>query len=344
MNRWAVILAGGVGSRFWPLSTPQRPKQLLPLVDDAPLLVNTVRRLAPAIPPERMLVITNASLADSVRTLLPTLPAQNIIAEPRAAGTAPALTWAALEISRRDEDTAVMLCVHADWAIGDEDGFRATLEAAAKVAERHAALVTVGVVPVRPDPGLGYIQPGASVDGARRVARFVEKPDRAAADRMVRDGYLWNSGIFVWRVKDFLEEVRAHAREVADGMKSGVAGDIQRFFASVTPIAVDYAVLERSARVLVIPGDFGWDDVGTWDALHRVRARDESGNAVAGAVYAVDATGNVVHAESGNVVLYGVKDLVVVTRGALVLVTTRDRASDLKSLLERLPHSVRDLS
>lgn len=344
MNRWAVILAGGVGSRFWPLSTPQRPKQLLPLVDDAPLLVNTVRRLAPAIPPERMLVITNASLADSVRTLLPTLPPQNIIAEPRAAGTAPALTWAALEISRRDEDAAVMLCVHADWAIADEEGFRATLEAAAKVAERHASLVTVGVVPVRPDPGLGYIQPGASVDGARRVARFVEKPDRAAAERMVRDGYLWNSGIFVWRVKDFLEEVRAHSPEVSEGMKPGVVSDIKRFFASVKPIAVDYAVLERSARVLVIPGDFGWDDVGTWDALHRVRARDESGNAVAGGVYAVDATGNVVHAQSGNVVLYGVKDLVVVTRGELVLVTTRDRASDLKSLLERLPPSVRDLS
>ena len=131
MNRWAVILAGGVGSRFWPLSTPQRPKQLLPLVDDAPLLVNTVRRLAPAVPAERMLVITNASLADAIRSLLPALPFENVIAEPRAAGTGPALTWAALEIQRRDSETAVMLCVHADWAIADEVGFRATLEAAA---------------------------------------------------------------------------------------------------------------------------------------------------------------------------------------------------------------------
>lgn len=344
MNRWAVILAGGVGSRFWPLSTPQRPKQLLPLVDDAPLLANTVRRLTPAVPPERMLVITNASLADSIRALLPAVPAENIVAEPRAAGTAPALTWAALEIARRDSDTAVMLCVHADWAIADEERFRSTLEHAAKVAERQASLVTVGVVPVRPDPGLGYIQPGASVDGARRVARFIEKPDRAAAERMVREGYLWNSGIFVWRVKDFLEEVRAHAPEVADAMTGGITSDIKRFFSSVKPIAVDYAVMERSARVLVIPGDFGWDDVGTWDALHRVRARDEGDNAVAGDVHAVDATGNVVHADSGTVVLYGVEDLVVVTRPGLVLVTTRDRASDLKALLERLPSAVRELS
>ena len=342
MNRWAVILAGGVGSRFWPLSTPQRPKQLLPLVDEAPLLVNTVRRLAPAVPAERTLVITNAGLANAVRSLLPALPSDNVIAEPRAAGTAPALVWAALEIERRDADTSVMLCVHADWAIGDERAFRSVLENAAQVAERHAALVTVGVVPARPDPGLGYIQPGEAVDGARRVARFVEKPDRPTAERMVRDGYLWNSGIFVWRVKDFLDEVRVHAPEVADAIRAGATDDIRHFFASVRPIAVDYAVMERSARVLVLPGDFGWDDVGTWGALHRVRPHDHASNALAGAVHAVDARDNVVHAEAGIVVLYGVRDLVVVTRPGLTLVTTRERASDLKALLDRLPPDVRE--
>lgn len=343
MNRWAVILAGGAGSRFWPLSTPQRPKQLLPLVDDAPLLVNTVRRLAPAVPAERTLVITNASLAETVRSLLPTLPAENVIAEPRAAGTGPALTWAALEIERRDAETSVMLCVHADWAIADEGAFRSTLERAARVAEERAALVTVGVVPTRPDPGLGYIQPGEAVDGARRVARFVEKPDRSSAERMVREGFLWNSGIFVWRVKDFLEEVRAHAPEIAEGLRLGASSDLRRFFAAVRPIAVDYAVMERSARVLVLPGDFGWDDVGTWGALHRVRSLDATSNAVAGAVHVIDARDNVVHADSGTVVLYGVHDLVVVTRPGLTLVTTRDRAADLKTLLEKLPSSVREV-
>jgi mannose-1-phosphate guanylyltransferase len=343
VNRWAVILAGGVGSRFWPLSTPRRPKQLLSLVDDAPLLVNTLHRLAPAVPADRTLVITSAGLADAVRSLLPGLPSVNVIAEPRAAGTAPALVWAALEISRRDADTSVMFCVHADWAISDERTFRSTLENAAQVAERHAALVTVGVVPARPDPGLGYIQPGETIDGARRVARFVEKPDRPTAERMVRDGYLWNSGIFVWRVKDFLDEVRAHAPEVADAMRSGATDDIRHFFASVRPIAVDYAVMERSARVLVVPGDFGWDDVGTWGALHRVRPHDHASNALAGAVHAVDARDNVVHAETGVVVLYGVRDLVVVTRPGLTLVTTRDRASDLKALLDRLPADLREV-
>ncbi len=342
MNRWAVILAGGVGSRFWPLSTPQRPKQLLPLVDEAPLLLNTARRLAPAVPAERTLVITNASLADAVRSSLPTVPAENVIAEPRAAGTGPALTWAALEITRRDVDTSVMLCVHADWAIGDESEFRSTLERAARVAEQHAALVTVGVVPARPDPGLGYIPPGDAVDGARRVARVVEKPDRATAERMVRDGYLWNSGIFVWRVKDFLAEVNAHAPEIAVALRTA-ASDINRFFGAVQSITVDYAVLERSGRVLVLPGDFGWDDVGTWGALHRVRTLDAMDNAVAGSVHAVEARDNVVHAVSGTVVIYGVHDLVVVTRPGLTLVTTRERAADLKTLLERLPPAVRDV-
>ncbi|MGQ0715121.1 MAG: mannose-1-phosphate guanylyltransferase [Gemmatimonadaceae bacterium] len=343
MNRWAVILAGGVGSRFWPLSTPQRPKQLLPLVDDAPLLVNTLRRLAPAVPPERTLVITNAALADSVRAIAPALPPNNVIGEPRAAGTAPALAWAALEIERRDADTAVMLCVHADWAIGDDAGFRATLERAAAVAERHAALVTVGVVPARPDPGLGYLQPGEAVDGARRVARFVEKPDRSTAERLVKEGCLWNSGIFVWRVQDFLEEVHAHTPEISAALGGTTATDIHRFFEAVRPITVDQGVMERSARVLMLPGDFGWDDVGTWAALHRVREHDAGGNALAGRAHAIDANGNVVHAESGTVVLYGVRDLVVVTRPGLTLVTTRDRATDLKSLLDRLPPNVREV-
>jgi mannose-1-phosphate guanylyltransferase len=349
VNRWAVVLAGGVGSRFWPLSTPQRPKQLLPLVDAAPLLENTLRRLAPMAPAERTLILTNAGLVDPIAELAPALPRTNLIAEPKPAGTAAALAWAAAEIERRDGPDAVMVCVHADWSIGDEDGFRRTLERAARAAERHGALVTVGIVPSRPDPGFGYIQPGAAAssgdedtDGAgpRRVARFVEKPDRATAERMVGDGYLWNSGIFVWRVGDFLEELRRHTPEVAPALDAA-GGDIGRFFAAVRSISVDVGVLERSARVLVLPGDFGWDDVGTWAALRRVRPSDPAGNATSGSVHALQATGNVVHAEGNAVVLYGVSDLVVVTRDGLTLVTTVDRSADLKTLIDTLPPTFR---
>ena len=341
MTRWAVVLAGGVGSRFWPLSTPERPKQLLPLVDDAPLLRNTLDRLAPLVPAARTLILTNAGLVASIAALAPELPTANIIAEPRPAGTAAALAFAAVEIERRAGRGATMICVHADWSVGKPQEFRRRLAEAASVAETHAALVTVGIVPSRPDPGFGYIQPGDVVDGdARRVARFVEKPTREVAERMVRDGYLWNSGIFVWRAGDFLDEVRAHTPEVAPALAAG--GDIDEFFAAAKSISVDVGVLERSGRVMVLPGDFAWDDVGTWASLHRVRQRDAAENALAGAAHAVESQGNVVHAEHGQVVLYGVSGLVVITQDGLTVVTTMDRAADLKKLVEALPAEVRD--
>lgn len=342
MSRWAVVLAGGVGSRFWPLSTPARPKQLLPLVTREPLLAEAVERLSAIAPADRVLILTNPTLVPAIRELLPEIPEQNLIAEPRAGGTAAALAWAAQEIARREGPDAVMVSVHADWAIGDPAGFGQALLRAAAVAEAHAALVTVGVVPSRADPGFGYIQPGQELEhGVFRVARFVEKPDRARAEEMRRSGFLWNSGIFAWRVGDFLDDVRRLTPEVAPALHRH-AHDIQGFFHEVTPIAVDVGVLERSDRVVVMPGDFGWDDVGTWGALKRVRASDAAGNAVHGSVYAVDAQDNVVHARDASVVLYGVSNLVVVVENGLVLVTTVDRSSDLKTLMEALPPGVRD--
>ena len=346
MTRWAVILAGGVGSRFWPLSTPRRPKQLLPLVNDRPLLVNTLRRLEPLVPPERMLVLTNASVAEEIARLVAPLPRENVIAEPAPAGTAAALAWAALEIERRSGPDAVMVCVHADWAIADEEAFRETLERAARVAVKTRALVTVGIVPTRPDTGFGYIHPGELVDretGARRVERFIEKPDRVRAVEMCRDGMLWNSGIFVWRADDFLGELRARTPEIAPALEQP-AKDVEGFFAAVRSVSVDVGVLERSDRVLVLDGDFGWDDIGTWAALRRVRARDAAGNATSGAVYTVEASDNVVHAEGGSVVLYGVSNLVVVTREGLTVITTMERAADLKRLVEALPAEMRELA
>jgi mannose-1-phosphate guanylyltransferase len=338
-----VVLAGGVGSRFWPLSTPERPKQLLPLVSAAPLLADTLERLRPLVPPERTLLLTTASLANAVSDVAPGVPRSNIIAEPKPSGTAAALAWAALEIERRGGRDAVMMSVHADWAIGDAEGFRATLRRASTAAAEYRSLVTVGIVPDRADPGLGYIEPGEPVEGElRRVARFVEKPDRKKAQRMWRAGYLWNSGIFVWRVGDFLDEIGSHTPEIQRAL--GDAETVERFFSAVQPVSVDVGVLERSARVLVLPGDFGWDDVGTWGALRRVRVADAAGNASSGDVHAVDASGNVVHAEGNTVVLFGVSDLVVVSRNGLTLVTTVDRSADLKSLVESLPATLRDLA
>jgi len=343
MTRWAVVLAGGVGSRFWPLSTQERPKQLLPLVTDAPLLLEQLQRLRPLVDKKRTLVLTNATLVDAVARICPDVPRANIIAEPKPAGTAAALTWAAHVIMQRDGKDATMLSVHADWAIGDADGFRKALEIAATAAEAHRSLVTVGIVPTRPDPGFGYIEPGQGVGhGVRRVTRFVEKPSRERAVELRDQGYLWNSGIFVWRVGDFLAEVRAHSPEISPALERH-GDNLERFFGAVAePVSVDHAVLERSTRVLVVRGDFGWDDVGTWGSLHRVRRHDAHGNALSGSVHTLDATNNVVHAEGQQVVLYGVHDLVVIARNGMTVVTTVDASADLKRLVESLPADVKD--
>jgi mannose-1-phosphate guanylyltransferase len=338
VSRWAVVLAGGIGSRFWPLSTPERPKQLLPLVTDKPLLVDSVDRLRPIVDAEHTLVLTNASLRKSIGSMIRDLPSANIVAEPRPAGTAAALTWAALNIEQRDGRDATMICIHADWAIADNELFRDTLVAAETVAVSTGSLVTVGIVPTRADPGFGYIQPEvATGDKPSRVKRFVEKPDRARAEEMRRDGYLWNSGIFVWRVGDFLDEVANHTSELAAALRQGLKAGAEKFFGSVeVPISVDVGVLERSSKVMVLPGDFGWDDIGTWGALRRVRDKDKAGNVTTGDAHLLDSSNNVVHADSGQVVMYGVNDLVVVTKNGLTLVTTADKASDLKRLIESL--------
>jgi mannose-1-phosphate guanylyltransferase len=339
VSRWAVVLAGGVGSRFWPLSTPERPKQLLPLATDKPLLRDTIDRLAPIVDPAHTLILTNANLVKTIRGMLPPIPRENIIAEPQPAGTAAALTWAALTIERRDGKDATMLSVHADWSIHNDGRFRETLITAEAVARKTHTLVTVGVVPSRGDPGFGYIQPADpdKRDGSP-VRRFVEKPDRPQADKLRAEGYLWNTGIFVWCVGDFLAQVKQHARELARAMALDSDADAAEFFGRVKqPVSVDVAVLERSRNVTVIPGDFGWDDIGTWAALARVRTKDELGNVTTGEVHLVDCTDNVVHAEGGTVVMYGVEDLVVVTRDGLTLVTTKEKAADLKRLVESLP-------
>ncbi|MFN0097899.1 MAG: mannose-1-phosphate guanylyltransferase [Gemmatimonadaceae bacterium] len=341
---YAVVLAGGVGSRFWPLSTPTRPKQLLPLISDAPMLADSVARLVPLVGAERVLVLTSESLGPAVLAAVPGVTADQLLLEPRPAGTAAALAWAAHAVIARGGPDAQMVCVHSDWAIADDAKFRETLAHAASLAAARGALATVGIVPSRPDPGFGYIQPGDAVGGgARAVARFVEKPDRVRAAEMVAQGFLWNSGIFAWRAQDLLDEIDAKTPELAAAMSTLKAGPAAFFGAVKDTVSIDVGVLERSQRVIVLAGDFGWDDVGTWSALARVRARDAAGNATHGRVIARESSDNVVHAEGSAVVLDGVSGLVVVVRDGVTLVTTVARAADLKKVVETLPSDLKDL-
>ena len=344
MSRWAAVLAGGSGTRFWPLSTPSLPKQFLALDGDVPLLEAAVGRLQGLIPVERILIITGQSFVTRTRELLRSIPPENVLGEPRAASTAPALTWATHFAGTRDSAASV-LSLHADWYVGDDVAFRRTATRALDIAESEDVLVTVGIVPTRPETGYGYIVPGDDLRGdARRVDRFVEKPDAESATQLMAQGALWNSGLFAWTVHRFREECVAHAPEIAPHLAALEAGRVGEFFENVTPIAIDRSHFERSGRVSVIPGRFQWDDVGTWAALTRVRDLDRDGNVLAGSAVSRESHDCVIWAEDGPVVVDGLDGLVVVRANGVTLVTTRDRASSLKTLLSTLPPEIRDPS
>lgn len=339
---WAVILAGGSGTRFWPLSTPSRPKQLLPLTGQGSTAEQAVRRLAGLVPPERILLVTGSALAEQLGPLLQ-IHQGNLLIEPRPASTGPALVWATREAQRRDAD-AVVLSLHADWDVPDASAFRRSAEAALAAARLQDRLITVGVVPDRPETGYGYIVPGEQLaEEVRAVDRFTEKPDADTARRLVTQGALWNTGLFAWTAARLMEEVRTCAPEIASGLARLDAGDVAGFFQGITPVSIDVGVFERSGRVAVLPGAFAWDDVGNWEALHRVRQPDAGGNVLVGPAYPSDTHDCLCWSEDDPVVLDGVRDLIVVRAHGRILVMHRSRAADLKAVLDRLPPEVREL-
>jgi mannose-1-phosphate guanylyltransferase len=340
--RWAVLLAGGSGTRFWPLSTPQTPKQLLPLSGVASCAEEAVERLSGLIARDRILVVTGQTLAERLQETLH-LPPENVLVESRAASTAPALIWATWEARRRDPDAEV-LSLHADWAVGDAVAFRRTADLALTTARTHDRLVTVGMVPSRPETGYGYVVPGAPLDeSARAVSRFSEKPDAATALDLMAAGALWNSGLFAWTAGRLLDEVTRHTPEVALAFPALEANDVERFFRSVTPISIDVGLLERSGAVAVVTGAFAWDDVGTWQALARVRAKDPDGNVVVGRAFVHDSQDCIVWSDRDAIVLSGVQDLVVVQANGRILVMPAERAAGIKQLLDALPPEIRDI-
>ncbi len=339
---WAVILAGGSGLRFWPLSSPTRPKQLLPLAGARSTAEDTLDRLAGFIPSARTLIVTGAGLAALLSDRLGIDP-RNVLVEPRAASTGPALLWATWEIRRRDPAAAI-LSLHADWVVGDPAAFVSTAASALAAARAHDRLVTVGIVPSRPETGYGYIVPGQPLDrGARTVLRFAEKPDASTALDLMAEGALWNSGLFAWTADRLLAEIQAHTPELARELPRLEADDVAGFFAAVPSTSIDVALLERSERVAVVPGHFDWDDVGTWEALARVRPRDRQGNIAVGQVVLHDASDCIVWSDAIPIVVSGVHDVVVVEANGRVLVMDRSQAGELKRLLETLPAEIRDL-
>lgn len=346
---WAVVFAGGIGSRFWPLSTPERPKPLLALVTGNSLLEDTIGRLQPLIPPERVIVVTSHDIAPAIRGAAREVPEGNILVEPRPLGTAAALAWAAHEVARRAGPETPVCAMHTDLAVGFPGAFRDSLGTAAAVASREGALVAFGVRPTRAEPAFGYIRVGGAVerDGrlsegdAFQVAGFVEKPPLTEAEALGADGALWHSGIVVGSAKTMLDKLERYTPEIAPGLAALRGGNLVAFAELIRSISIERGLLERIARFLVLLADFGWDDVGTWASLRRARDLDDDGNGAHGPVQFVDAASNVVHTEAGTVVLFGVTRLLVVSLPGLTFITTLERAVDLKPLLDTLPGSLR---
>lgn len=348
-NRFAVILAGGRGERFWPLSTAKRPKQLLNLVGQGTLLAQAVTRLEGLVPPERVLVITSADLVSASHEAAPMLPLENIIGEPVGRDTAAAVALAAALVKSRDPN-AVFAILTADHVIGDLPVFQATLETGMDLAESQDKLVTIGIAPTEPSTAYGYIERAdISEDrkGCRffRAVRFVEKPDRERAESYLNTGkYLWNSGMFIWSATVIERALLKHRPQLgslveswADSTrKNELSAALAKVYPTLEKISIDYAVMEKADNILVAEGRFAWDDVGSWTALENHFSKDASGNVVIGDSAAWSAEGNIVVSKDRVTALVGVKDLVVVQADGVTLVCHRDHAQNIKKLLEVL--------
>ncbi|MEX2535992.1 MAG: mannose-1-phosphate guanylyltransferase [Trueperaceae bacterium] len=339
-NFVAVIMAGGRGQRFWPLSTEARPKQFLDLGRDGRTLIQaTYDRVLPlAGDPSRVMVATGERYVSLVREQLPDLPMNNLIIEPVGRDSAPAVALASLEVQKRF-GSAITGFFSSDHRITDSNGFHHSLRNAIELAQETSGLVTVGIPPTKPSTGYGYIEQGSPVAGGFKVSRFEEKPNLERARHYLDSGsYLWNAGMFVWSSEVILAELDAHAPVLMKPLRQAFeSGRVAEEFPRLPKISIDYAVMEHTERAYVVCGEFDWDDIGDWVALERLLERGHDGsNTVVGLHVGHEAYGNIVYTEGPDdvIVTLGVEDLVIVKRGNTVLLVRKDRVQELKKLLE----------
>jgi mannose-1-phosphate guanylyltransferase len=346
MRLHAVILAGGRGGGVWALSRRARPKQFLPLLGDRPMLAHTLERIQGLVDPRDLWIVTSRDLKSQAESIAPQVPKRQVIGEPIGRNTAPAMALASWLI--QDGDDSVIAVLPSDHRIEPQDRFREELRRAAETSLSRNAIVTFGVPPTRPETGYGYIETGDPIAPGspfHRVSAFREKPDAGAAAKYVADGrHLWNAGMFVFPPRLLLEEIRAHEPRISAALEPvprdlasrGAEKAIEGFYEKAPSISIDYAVMERSKDALVARAGFSWDDLGSWEAIGAPGSRDTHGNVAVGKVLLLDSKDVIAFSEGGLVAGVGLHDLIIVRTADATLVVRRDRAQDVRAIVERL--------
>lgn len=347
---YGIIMAGGVGARFWPLSRERKPKQFLSIFGNDSLIEMTFNRLRKIVPAENIYVVTNEMQKQEILDQLPDLREENIITEPIGRNTAPCIGLAALHIRKIDPD-ATMVVLPADHLIQNVNEFVRVLNDAVNIANQTRHLVTIGIKPTRPETGYGYIQyieenekknPYVTQCGYR-VKTFAEKPNLSTAERFLESGdFLWNSGMFIWKVETILEEIQNRLPDLHDGLDSidkSIGSDdyaviLDQVYRMIRGISIDYGVMEKAEGVYVLRGEFGWSDVGSWDEVYRVISKDNQENAIHGRVIARNSKNNLLHANSRTIATFGVDDLIVIETDDAILVCKRGESQNVKEVVD----------
>ena len=347
MKRTALIMAGGRGERFWPESRMDMPKQFLSLTGDGRTMIQlTVERIKSLVDIEDIFIATNESYMELVKRQLPGLPEENILCEPVGRNTAPCIGLGAEHIARKYGD-ALMLVLPSDHLIKYNAIFCQTLEDACAVAEQGSNLVTLGITPDNPDTGYGYIKfnPEQIVGRAYAVERFVEKPDlETAKGYLASHEYLWNSGMFIWKTSSILENLRAFLPDMYEGLERIRAAigtpeqqaALEREFRGFKSVSIDYGIMEKAKDIYCLAGNFGWDDVGSWLAVGRIRKTNEFGNVVNGNVVTIDTKNSIIQGKDKLIAAVGLRDIVIVDTDDAILICEKDSAGDIKKVLENL--------
>lgn len=341
----ALIMAGGKGTRFWPLSTEEKPKQFLNLIGKETMIQMTVERIKPIIPIDRIFVCTGQMYVDLVKEQLPNLPDRNIIIEPEGRNTAPCIALSAFIIKKYYKNSN-MVVLPSDHLIKDEEEFRNVIQSGDEfVSTNEEAIITLGMQPTRAETGYGYIRYGneerkRNEHSVIKVDAFVEKPNKEKAKRYLKEGnYLWNGGMFIWSVDNILKQINMYSNEtykalqnIENAKEDQLQKIINKNYKNTDAISIDYAVLEKSNDIYVIPSNFGWDDVGSWEALDRYREKDEAGNVLVGSAKVVDSESNLVVSSSHDIVVEGLKDIYVIENAGKILVGPKSNVANVKEL------------